>query len=150
MRTRTRIWIALLSSLATTTSALGALGGDVASVAADGARMKATARVLSAAAFSVHEIVTPAGTTIREYVSPGGRVFAVAWDGPQMPNLQQLFGEYFVPFQTAVTAKRTGRGPLNIAEPGLVVQSAGRMRAFFGRAYVPQLLPQGVSLDEIK
>jgi len=30
------------------------------------------------------------------------------------------------------------------------VHSAGHMRAFYGRAYVPDLLPQGVNPDEIK
>jgi hypothetical protein len=30
------------------------------------------------------------------------------------------------------------------------VQSGGHMRAFRGRAYLPQLLPAGVSGDEIK
>jgi hypothetical protein len=37
-----------------------------------------------------------------------------------------------------------------IEQQGLVVQSGGRMRAFVGKAYVPQAVPQGVALDEIR
>jgi hypothetical protein len=32
----------------------------------------------------------------------------------------------------------------------LVVQSGGQMRAFFGRAYLPAQVPQGVALDDIR
>ena len=42
------------------------------------------------------------------------------------------------------------RGPLLIQEPGLVVQSGGHMRAYFGRAYIPDQVPQGVNIEEIK
>jgi len=37
-----------------------------------------------------------------------------------------------------------------IQEPGLVVQTGGHMRAYFGRAYVPELVPQGVTIEEIQ
>jgi hypothetical protein len=39
---------------------------------------------------------------------------------------------------------------LNIQEPGLVVQSSGHARGFFGRAYVPGMLPPGVTPDQIR
>jgi hypothetical protein len=31
----------------------------------------------------------------------------------------------------------------------LVIESAGRMRAFTGRAYLPQAVPAGVIVDEL-
>ncbi len=34
--------------------------------------------------------------------------------------------------------------------PGLVVQSGGHMRSFAGRAYIPEALPQGVSVEAIR
>jgi len=39
---------------------------------------------------------------------------------------------------------------VQIQEPGLVVQVAGHMRAFFGKAYVPQMLPAGIRAEDIR
>ena len=130
--------------------AAAALGGSEASIEADQAHLKATRSIVSASQYTVHELQTASGTLIREYVSAQGQVFAVAWQGPLMPDLQQILGSYFADYEAAATSKRTGRGPVLVQQPGLVVQSGGRMRAFFGRAYIPQLLPAGLALDEIQ
>ena len=135
---------------ASSAPALAALGGTAASVESDRISMKAARRSTSAPNYTVQDLQTSDGTLIREYVSPAGKVFGVVWRGPQMPDLRQLFGDYFIPFQDAVTARRSERGPVRIVQPGLVVHSAGHMRAFYGRAYVPDFLPQGVNPDEIK
>jgi len=127
------------------------LGGDATTIEADRAHMNAVRRALpSAQQYTVHEIQTSAGTVVREYLSAGGKVFAVAWNGPQMPDLRQLFGNYFVTFQDAAKARHTGHGPLHVEQPELVVQSGGHMRSFFGRAYLPLLVPNNVLIDEIK
>jgi hypothetical protein len=47
-------------------------------------------------------------------------------------------------------AQRHGRGPVQIQQPGLVVQVSGHMRAFLGKAYVPQMLPAGVRAEDIR
>jgi hypothetical protein len=150
MSTKMGAWMlpAVLSAMAV--PALAALGGDATSVETDRVQMKAQSRMLAARSYTVHELVTEAGTLVREYVSPDGKVFAVAWRGPQMPDLEQLFGTHFSTFQQAARVQRRGRGPLQINESGLVVQSGGHMRSFGGRAYLPQMIPAGVSIDEIK
>jgi Protein of unknown function (DUF2844) len=132
--------------------ALAALGGDVSSIDADSAHMKATVNVAQTDNYEVHEMKTPSGTVVREFVSPAGRVFAVAWHGPFVPDMQQILGAYFQQFSAALQArkKQYGHAPLNIQEPGLVVQAGGHMRAYVGRAYVPEMLPQDVRADEIK
>jgi hypothetical protein len=132
--------------------ALAALGGDVTSVEADRAHLKATSlEVRQDTAYEVHAIQAPGGTIISEYVSPAGRVFAVAWHGPFIPEMQQILGSYFQQYSAALKAKRPyGRRPLNIQQPGLVVQTGGHMRAYFGRAYLPEMLPAGLKADEIK
>jgi len=139
-------WVVLSSP------ALAALGGDVSSVEADRAHLKATSlEVKQAATYEVHSIQAPGGTVISEYVSPAGRVFAVAWHGPFMPEMQQILGSYFQQYSSALEAKKPyGRRPLNIQQPGLVVQTGGHMRAYFGRAYLPEMLPAGLKADEIK
>jgi Protein of unknown function (DUF2844) len=133
--------------------ALAALGGDVTSVEADRAYMKAETKLTQVDAYTVHEMQAPGGTVVREFVSPStGRVFAVAWHGPFVPEMQQILGAYFQQYSAALQAekKHYGHPPLNIQLPGLVVQAGGHMRAHVGRAYVPEMLPQGIKVEEIK
>ena len=127
-----------------------ALGGKVASIEADQAHMKATRHVTSALQYTVHEIQSSSGTLVKEYVSAQGLVFAVAWQGPLMPDLQQVLGSHFDDYMAAAKSRRAGRGPVHVRQPGLVVQSGGHMRAFSGRAYIPQLLPAEVTVDDIR
>jgi hypothetical protein len=113
--------------------------------------MRAALRVSrNDASYTVHELTAPTGTTVREYVSPAGKVFGVAWRGPYLPDFRQILGDYFAPVMQAPRKQRQGRGPLEIRQPNVVFQSSGHMRAFFGRAYVPDLLPKGVSADIIQ
>ena len=72
--------------------AQASLGDTVASVQADRVSMKGQVRARSEAGYSVQEITAAGGTVVREFVSPGGVVFAVSWNGPAMPNLQQTLG----------------------------------------------------------
>ena len=127
-----------------------ALGGDGASVDSDVSRMKGSLRMTSSAAFTVHEITTPYGTVVREYVSPADKVFAVSWRGPVIPDLRQVLGGYYGQYLQATDAPHAGgHRHLSIEQPGLVVQSSGHMRAFFGRAWAPDLLPQNFSTSAI-
>ena len=138
-----------LAILAIPFSAWAALGENVSSVQVDQARMNATVRTNAAAKYTVFELQTPSGTVIREYVSPANTVFAVAWEGPSLPDLRQLLGTYFAQYVEGAKSQGGGTGPRAIQQPGLVVYAGGRMGAFMGRAYVPQSIPQGVSLEEI-
>jgi hypothetical protein len=143
------LWLALVAAAG---PALAELGGNAASVAADQQRMMAQQRsTLAAATYTVQESQTPDGTTVREYVSSAGVVFAVTWNGPQPPDLRQLFGsKYFAEWQDAAKAQPARRGPLRVHQSDLVVHSGGHMRAYSGQAYVPQLVPAGVSVDELQ
>ena len=129
-----------------------ALGGNADSIASDKAHMRAQLRATASNGYSVHTLQTAAGIHVREYISAQGKVFAVAWDGPNLPDLTQLLGAYFPAFQTAMTARRSRgvRGPVALRQDDLVVESNGHMRAYFGRAYVPSLLPPQVSIAEIQ
>jgi hypothetical protein len=145
--------VALVVVLGFGMPAHAALGGDVSSVEADRVHMNAEVNVTQNHGYDVHEIKAPGGTIVDEYVSPSnGRIFAVAWHGPFVPEMQQILGAYFQQFSAALQAQKKtyGRHVLNIQESGLVVQSAGHMRAYWGRAYVPEMLPQGITADEIK
>jgi len=139
-----------LTMLLAAPRAEAALGGTEATVRTDQMQMSMTLRTMPAARFTVHELRAASGTTVREYVSPTGVVFGVAWQGPSLPDLRQLLGVYFDQYVEAAAARRTRRAPVLVELPGLVVQSSGHMRAFAGRAYLPQGLPQGVAAEEIQ
>lgn len=149
---RCRLRFCLLIAAMLPPAALAALGGNISSVATDTLQLRAQLRATSSNGYSVHALQTASGIHVREYISAQGKVFAVAWDGPNLPDLTQLLGDYFPAFRAAMSERRSRgiRGPVSLRQDDLVVESSGRMRAFIGRAYVPSLLPPQVSIDEIK
>jgi Protein of unknown function (DUF2844) len=160
-----RIPLASLAILVLSLPVWAVLGDSAASVLNDQARMKGTLRSTDHRTYVLHEITMPSGAKVREFVSPGGAVFGVAWDGQFPPNFQQLLGPYFQQAQQAQQAQREAqekaaseagtkpvrgsRGPAVIETTGLVLYQTGHMRSFHGLAYVPQLVPQGVETSAI-
>jgi len=127
-----------------------ALGEPGASVQSDVAQLRGEVTVTRNALYEIHAIQMPSGTQVREYAATDGKVFAVAWNGPTVPNLRQTLGQYFDRFVAAAKDNRPGRHPLRIAESDLVVHAGGHMRAFSGVAYLPQALPDGVTPGDLK
>jgi len=125
------------------------LGGDVASVQADQQRMNADVASTSTRGYTTYEMQTPSGTRVKEFVSPSGRVFAVAWQGPALPDMRQLLGAFFTRYVTADNALGAAAASRLIDEPGFVVQAGGHMRAFVGRAYIPESIPAEVSVADL-
>ena len=110
-------------------------------------------RIVQTGPFALHEIRSASGTMIREYVNSSGTVFAVAWDGPWLPDLRQVLGDHFDRYQAAM--QRRQQCPHRARRAGhrrgrVVVQMSGHPRAFTGRAYLPGLLPAGVQLASIR
>jgi Protein of unknown function (DUF2844) len=139
-----------ISFLSLSLSSFGALGGDLSSVQTDTVQMKGTLRVLNAQAYTVHEIRTASGTSVREFANAAGKIFCVTWDGPFLPDMQQILGDYFEQAVQAAKSNRANHKTLVINEPGLVVQSGGHTRSFVGRAYLPDMVPAGVSLESMR
>jgi hypothetical protein len=79
-------------------------------------------------------------------------VFAVSWTAPVLPDLHRLLGSYFNEYTTALAAlNRPGlRRSVRIASSGLVVESAGHLRAYAGRAYLPAFVPAGVQWADLR
>lgn len=145
----TRI-VGLAVALLAAYPARAALGDVEASVESDRLAMHALQQTTRTARFTMHELRASSGTTVREYVSPAGTVFGVAWQGPTLPDLRQLLGSHFDEYVAAAASRRARRSPLLVQLPDLVVHSGGHMRAFVGNAYVPQALPPGVTAAEIQ
>ena len=91
-----------------------------------------------------------AGRVIRQYVAGDGTVFAVAWSGPTLPDLQQLLGDYFPAFRQAQQSNRRGLNSMQGQVGSFVVESRGRVGNFSGVAYDSALMPSGVTVEQLK
>jgi hypothetical protein len=151
---RNRILMWMFAALVWQSCALAGLGSDIHSVAVDREAMHGGLQSASTQLFSLHTITTEAGTTINEYATPQGAIFAVTWRGSMPPDLQQLFGTYYDQYQSAAadaaSAHPGDHRHLNISTADLVVQAVGRPRYYHGRAFVRSLIPAGVSLDALQ
>jgi hypothetical protein len=126
-----------------------ALGDTAAPVAG------AATRTLAGGAASVVSYVDAGGTTIDEYVATAnGEIFAYAWQGPTMPNLQALLGGYAAAYRSGTAALLAAqRGDLHAARvecPDVIVETGGQMRSYVGHAWLPAALPAGVSEGDLK
>jgi len=138
---------ALVPSLAS-----AALGERSDSVGADRVRLQARAAGLAdQGRYLVHELAAPA-VTVREFTTPDGVVFAVAWSGLAPPELGPLLGAFADDYRAA----RVPRGPrlgvrgARVTGQRVVVETWGRPRDLHGLAWVPSLLPAGVVVDELR
>lgn len=149
MGTHVRLFM-LAISLATAATAFAALGGDLSSIQADQARLRASERIIPTQKYTVHEMQTARGTRVRQFVSPEGTVFAVSWQG-SAPDLEQLLGSYFDQYVQAAQAQpsRRGRG-IHIDTGDFVLESGGHMRFVTGRAFLRSKLPSGVTSDQVR
>jgi len=132
--------------------ALAALGGDAASVAADADALHGVIHSTPLQHYDIHEITSDNGMRLREFLDRNGLVFAIAWSGPAIPDLQRLLGTSYQTYTAAVAA--AGHPGLKhsrrIATSDLVVESDGHMRAYSGRAYLPALIPAGTSAADLR
>ncbi len=138
--------------LATARQSQATLGEAEGSVEIDRKALSASTRgVTPSGAFTVHAIET-GSNLVREYVSPSGIVFGIAWNGLTHPDLSLLLGAYAAEYQDAslTVPREPGRRRHQVKTGRIVVEKWGHMRNLRGRAYVPSLMPAGVSFDEIK
>ena len=139
--------------LAINQQALAGLGEPADSVASDRQALSAVQRATTNYyGYTVHEFASDA-TTVREYISPSGIVFGIAWNGLAYPDLTPLLGLYDGEYQQALRQEPRKPGIRRyhaVRTDGVVVEKWGNMRNLQGRAYAPALIPPGVSIDEIR
>ena len=128
----------------------GALGGPPEQFDADG-----TAPVSSVSSampnYTLRDTTLATGTHVREYISGSGIVFALAWNGPILPDLKALLGQYFDTMAAESASKpRAGRSQIRVSRPEVVIHSGGHMRAFAGSAWIPAQFPAGFSADDVR
>lgn len=147
---------ALLLALALTAAAPAAavLGEDLASVHADQLRLGASRRQQVQLTTQVHVLTLPDGSTIRQYATPDGFVYAVSWNTHFKPRLDQLLGTHFAAYAEGgrrAQAQRPGVAhSARIARGDLVVESVAHLQTHVGRAYLRSRLPAGTSPDALR
>ncbi len=136
-------------------AARATLGGDAATVEQDlthfrAMRMSARSATATPPAYTVQQMQLPGGINVREYVSASQKVFAVAWDGPRIPDVRQLLGAYYPRYVESAKAAARGHRPVERRDADLVIRTSGHPRAFRGIAYLPQQVPPGVDPSELQ
>ncbi|MCX5849533.1 MAG: DUF2844 domain-containing protein [Deltaproteobacteria bacterium] len=141
-----------LISFISTGQVQAALGESADSVESDQKALSAVRKATKTSnGYTVHEIRTET-LIVREYLSSSGIVFGIAWNGLSHPDLTPLLGSYNSEYQKTMqkTKRQPGRKHVRVKTDSVIVEKWGHMRNLQGRAYVPDLIPQGVSVDEIK
>ena len=99
------------------------------------------------------------GFTLKEYVTQSGVVFGITWTGKVPLNLSDIFGSYLTDYQQAADKAATQKRPtrLRMRVPHVLIQGSqvtferfGQGPSTHSRAVVSQLIPAGVSANEIK
>ncbi len=129
------------------TGAQARLGRPLSSAGHDGTVAAPSQRL---AAIQSQTVQTASGATVTEYADAAGTVFAVAWRGPFKPDLQQLLGAYFQPYLRGRPRTGTGLTTSSVHGADIVVHSSGRMRNFYGLAWVPSLVPAGFDVSRLQ
>jgi hypothetical protein len=128
------------------------LGEPASSVETDRLAMAGQIKMIQAQHYTIQEITTP-DFVVKEYVS-GNTVFAVAWRGRRPPDLTSILGTYLQEYQeasaaAASTGPRRRRGT-RIQALHVVVETGGHAGDVRGRAYLPSLIPPGVTPELIQ
>jgi hypothetical protein len=136
-------------------AAQAVLGGDAATIGNDELRLMGVRRQAAALRPQVQtrEIALADGSSIREFVSPSGVVFAVAWSTRFKPNLESLLGTHAAGYAAAASDAMRAPGikrNVVLKSGDLVVHSTTHLNVFVGKAYLRSLVPNGVGVDELR
>ena len=133
-------------------AALGSAPSDFGGTPVRAARSLAAAGNNTAnAVYTVSQSTLDSGTIVREYTDAAGKVFAVSWSGPTLPDLRTLLGTKFSAL-TDATGRRTqaGHSQLALNQSDVVIVSNGHMRSFAGHAFIPSAVPAGFDTNTIE
>jgi len=144
-------WTLAVVALAVSPISRAALGGDVASIARDHEALHANDALTSTVLYDLHEAQSPAGVRVREYVDrASGKVFALTWEGPQLPDVNALLGTYAPRYQAVAKEHHGSHHTLSIDDPDLKISVLRLQRGWQGEAYLPNAIPQGVNRAELR
>jgi len=135
-------------------AALGGSPSDFGGAPVTARRLAATgadATAATDAVYTVSQSTLDSGTVVREYSDTAGKVFAVSWRGPVLPDLRALLGDKFAVMTAAAGQRaRAGHSQLALEQSDVVLVSNGHMRSFAGHAWIPRALPAGFDTNAIE
>jgi hypothetical protein len=132
-------------------AARAALGATREDLLRDAAALQMTrVTITSREHYDVHEMISTDGTSVRAYVEPGGKVFAVTWSGRVQPDLRVVLGPYYARYLEAARAPHPSHHVLTLTAPDLVLSVVKLPRGFAGHAHLPSLVPAGTSVDALR
>jgi hypothetical protein len=99
--------------------------------------------------YAVLRQALPSGTQVTQYVDRQRTVFAVAWSGPYLPELRELLGAYHRELVEA-QARSTLHAPVVVRSSRIAIESATGVGSFQGRAWLPDHLPAGFDVKELR
>lgn len=135
-------------------TAFAGLGGDQNSIAKDTQNLSGQQKTgPTTPLFTVQEIDTDV-QKIKEYLTLNGTVFAITWHGVSAPDLGPLLGSYSnetqSPNKEASSTKKKMRRQKRVTHSDhVVIEKFGHMGDVRGKAYIPQLIPVGVTAEDI-
>ena len=122
------------------------LGGNVASILSEQKEFNSQLSNEQQSGVNVYTQTLPSGIVVQEYLSGNGSIFAVAWSGPSLPNLQILLGGYFKDYLVAI---KESRRSVYLSNENIIIQSSGMMGAFQGFAFLPKQAPVGFTTNNL-
>lgn len=122
------------------------LGGTTASILAEQKQFNSQLTSTQQNGYSLYIQTLTSGTSFQEYVSPSGIVFAISWNGPTLPNIHAIFGNYYGNY---LSASQQSRRSIYSSSDSLVIQSTGMMGAFQGFAFLPKEAPAGFTVNNL-
>ena len=141
----------LMTSLLLPGLADAALGDRADSITKDSAHLKATRKSVasSTSAYTIEELKMD-GTTVHEFLTSDGVIFAVSWRGIARPDLSQLLGSYYSIYTAARESSPHARRQAVVTSNNLVVRHGGHMRDLRGQAVLTNLVPDGVKVEDLQ
>jgi hypothetical protein len=142
--------VALAATCLLSGGAHAALGGAPTSVQTGALSLSGAATVEHAANYDRHQTTQADGSVVREYVSPRGTVFAVAWSGRTTPDLKTLLGAHYATYTAELAKQRPSHHVMTVSTPDLVVTIVRYQHTGSGSASLPAEVPAGVLVGELK
>ena len=88
---------------------------------------------------------------MREFIAPTGVVFALDWKGMPEPDVKNLLGSSTDDerLEDLLPILRRRNSTTRVSERDIIWEKSGTSRNLYGRAYVPYLVPSGVTIGDV-
>jgi hypothetical protein len=140
--------VTLLTLLASSVHA--GLGDGGSGPLADASALRATDSVSGNGLYVRHELLTPTGDLIHEYVNAAGVTFAITWSGIVQPNLSVLLGSHYTDYLAETGQSSSQHHQVIVHSTLLHIEVRKLPRGFMGAAQLRAAIPVGVLAGDLR